>query len=90
MKSEAPTTIEDAYTYVAECWQRIEAHIREVFFGNDLAQSFILNATHNGLYELIEAEFADQSVFRLSFHPWNASDVHRLLIGIIKDDRGTS
>lgn len=67
MPSVAPAgSLSDAQDYVGHVWEKIRAHISEVFFGNVRAVSDLLRAEEAGsLYTLIETTFAGQSVRRI-------------------------
>lgn len=65
MLSTPPNDIDLAIGYALEAWRRIEAHIDELFFGNDAAKAVVFNAGHGKGYTLEEAYFGEQPVSRL-------------------------
>jgi hypothetical protein len=65
MLSAPPSDVDLAITYAHEAWRRIEAHIDELFFGNDAAKAVVFNAGHGKGYTLEEACFGEQPVARL-------------------------
>jgi 5-methylcytosine-specific restriction protein B len=77
MWKAAPTEIGEARLYASECWRRIEAHVDEVFFGNDQAKGIVYNAGENTTYNLREEYFGDQPVIQL--RKKNVVDIYKML-----------
>ena len=65
MLAPPPNDLDLAIGYALEAWRRIEAHIDELFFGNDAAKAVVFNAGHGKGYSLAEAYFGEQPVSRL-------------------------
>jgi 5-methylcytosine-specific restriction enzyme B len=65
MLSTPPSDVDLAIGYALEAWRRVEAHIDELFFGNDAAKAVVFNAGHGKGYTLEEAYFGEQPVSRL-------------------------
>lgn len=74
-----PDNMEDAKEFALDKWQRIESHVKEVFFGNDTAQSVVFNADKGDFYRMEEFSFGDQPISKLVHSPYAASDIFALL-----------
>jgi len=86
MWAKPPDTLAEAYKFASECWSRIEAHVDEVFFGNDQARAVVFNANERTSYRLNEAYFGDQPVAQLVKD--SAVDLYKLLQEIGTDQKG--
>jgi 5-methylcytosine-specific restriction enzyme B len=81
-----PADLASAQSFATDCWRQIEAHVREVFFGNDTSQAIVLNAAGNGsYYQLNEATFDDQPVFRLTFKEWKSDEIGAVLKAVVNN-----
>ena len=83
MWQRPPTTLSGAIEHAAECWRRIEAHIDEVFFGNDQARAIVYNANDTSVYHVGEAYFGDQPVVQLKKTP--DADLYKVLLQVGKN-----
>lgn len=77
--NKIPLTLDESKQFASACWRRIESHIREVFFSNDIAQSIIFNSSVNIFYRLEEKNFGEQSISKMVFATWNNDDIYKLL-----------
>jgi 5-methylcytosine-specific restriction protein B len=86
MGASRPADLAAAQAFAADCWRRIETHVREVFFGNDTSQAIVLNASADGsYYKLNEATFDDQPVYRLAFKDWKNDEIGAVLKAVISN-----
>ena len=80
MWGQPPKTLPEALAYAEQCWGRIEAHIDEVFFGNEQARAIVYNADDKTTYRLNEAYFGDQPVMQL--RKVSEQDLYKLLLEV--------
>lgn len=71
-----------ALGYVGECWEMIERHVREVFFGNNeaIAAALYVNERADHPYKLVTQTFAGNETYQLQ-QP-NSVDLYALLRAI--------
>ena len=80
MWNQLPTKLPEARLYAEQCWARIEAHVNEIFFGNEQARAVVYNAREKGVYHLSEAYFGDQPVTLLLKEA--DTDIYKLLLEV--------
>lgn len=80
-----PRDLPQALEYAATIWRKIETHVAELFYGDDLSLSGVFNAKPEGVYSIRDVEFADQVFSKFKISEWKSSDIYKMLIQIAND-----
>lgn len=81
------TTLADALDFIFDCWSMIYAHIEELFFGDPVALSYILNAEkEESPYSLEEITFVGDTKFIVTCVTIDRNNIYRLYRSLLEDD----
>ena len=83
-----PADLPQALEYAATIWRKIETHVAELFYGDDLSLSNVFNAQAEGVYSIKDVEFADQVFSKFKITDWKSSDVYSMLIQVTNEAQG--